>query len=275
MNKPYVDLHVHSYYSDGSMSPKEIVNSAVENSVGILAIADHDVLTGSIELKQLCLDNDIKYVPAVEIDTAELNRNYHILAYGFDIDNSGFRDFIKHTRFCLDEMSIKLIELMQNEYENISLDEFFKYVYDRTLGGWSALHYLMDKGLSTSLKGGIRYYTDYNLLYSLAGFSTVSATTHRIKDNGGYSILAHPGEVIDTSDVKCFTDELRRLIAFGLDGIECYYPTHTEAITQACLDICYENNLMITSGSDCHGVFGSSTVGGMKILPNILNLRDL
>ena len=275
MKKPFVDLHVHSYYSDGSMSPEEIVLDAVSNEVGLLAIADHDVLEGSEKLKDLCKDNDIHYIPAVEIDTAEEDNNIHILAYGFDMNDLTFRDFVKSTRFCLDEMSVKVVQKMANDYSSLSLEEFFSYSYDKRLGGWGALHYLMEKGLSSSLKEGIRFYSEYDITYSKAGFSTVAATAHRIRAAGGYAILAHPGEVLYTSDEDLFKEEVLKLVSYGLDGIECYYPTHTEVISKICLDICNEYGLMITGGSDCHGVFGRARVGERNIKQEQLNLKDL
>ena len=275
MDRPYIDLHVHSFYSDGSLSPEEIVADAIANSVGTLAIADHDVLEGGIIAKKLCLDSNIRYIPAVEIDTLDGDNNIHILAYGIDIEDPPLNDFINHTRFLLDESSLKLIEFMHSDYPEITLDDYMRYMYDRRQGGWKALHYLLNKGLTRSLKEGIQFYGKYGLTYDKSGYSTIAATACRIKAASGYSVLAHPGEVIDSTDINRFTDELRRITAFGLDGIECYYPTHSEAVTNVCLGICKQYGLMITSGSDCHGVFGKTRVGEMDITIDKLELNEL
>jgi len=275
MDKPFADLHVHSFFSDGSMSPEEIIEAAVTNDVGVLAVSDHNMLDGSVMIRELCKCRGIRYIPAVEIDTVEDENNFHILAYGFDMENTCFRDFVKHTRFCLDELSVKLIELMQYDYSGLSLDDFFNYTPDRRLGGWKALQYLMTKGLTSSLKEGIPFYFDYGLVYSKSGYSTIAATAYRIKSAGGYSVLAHPGELMDTSDILQFKKELRRLISFGLNGIECYYPSHSEPVTQACLEICEEYGLLVTAGSDCHGIFGKTRVGEMNICADKLILNEL
>jgi len=275
MDKPFADLHVHSFFSDGGMSPEEIIDAAVSNRVGVLAIADHNILDGSAIIRKLCKCHEIHYIPAVEIDTVEGENNFHILAYGFDMENTSFSDFVKHTRFCLDELSVKLIERMQSDYPDFSLEDYFCYTYDRRLGGWKALHYLMKKGLTSSLKEGIRFYSEYGLLHSKSGYSTIAATAYRIKSAGGYSVLAHPGELIDTADIHQFKKELQRLISLGLNGIECYYPSHSETVIQACLDICEEYGLLVTAGSDCHGVFGKTRVGEMNIYANQLNLKKL
>jgi len=273
MDKLYADLHVHSYYSDGSMSPEEIVEAAVENGVGLLAVADHNVLECNFLASELCRTHGIRYIPAVEIDTVYKDGFQHILAYDFDVTNTMFVDFIKHLRFMLDEMSVKLIERMQSDYLHLSLNDFFDYNYNRQLGGWKGIHYLLDKGITSSLNEGMNYYSNYNITHNNAGFSTISAVAYRIKKAGGYSILSHPGDLLDTSDLTSFKDEMKHIISCGVDGIECYYPNNIEEITQACLDVCNENNLFITAGSDCHGTFIKNRVGEMDIPISSLRLR--
>jgi len=275
LDKPFVDLHIHSFYSDGSMSPEEIVEAAVANGVGTLAVTDHDTLEGCILAESLCRENGIHFIPAAEINALDRGINYHLLAYGVDVANVQFKDLISHTRFMLDEMSVRLVELLQPDFPQVSLDDFFCYSYDRTLGGWKALHYFMDRGLTQSLKDGFMLYPEYGVSYSQAGFPSVSAVSHRIRKAGGRTVLAHPGEMIDSSDISAFEDELRRIIALGIDGIECYYPLHSQHVTQTCLDLCDEFDLMITAGSDCHGTFGRTRVGEMDIHLDRLRLKDL
>ncbi|MCL2773032.1 MAG: PHP domain-containing protein [Oscillospiraceae bacterium] len=276
MDKPFVDMHVHSFYSDGSMSPEEIVEAACKNGVGILAVADHDVIEGSLKIKELCEKNKIKYIPAVEIDSIDDGTNFHILAYGFDVENQKFLDFLGHTRFLLDENSVRLIEAMQKDYNNISLADYMDFSCEMRFGGWKTLYYFHAKGLTSSLKEGVKFYPQHNITYDKAGYSSISAVAYRIKKAGGYSILAHPGDkLIDTTDIEYFKRELERIVSYGLDGIECYYPSHSEIVTQACLDVCGDNNLLITAGSDCHGVFGGTKIGEMNISLDKVALKNL
>ena len=277
MDKPFVDMHVHSYYSDGTMSPDEIVESACENGVGVLAVADHDTIEGNLKIKEACIKNDIIYIPAVEIDSIEKGENFHVLAYGFDTENQEFCDYIKHIQFLLEERSVKLIESMAGDYSDISLPDYMDFTYDIRLGGWKALHYLIEKGLASSAVECIKFYPQYNIAYDTLGYSTISAITYRIKKAGGYSVLAHPGELIDDSDTDYFSKELRRIVlSCGLDGIECYYPSHSEMITQICLNVCRENDLLITAGSDCHGDFAKKTrIGEMNITLDKVALKNL
>ena len=198
MSGPYVDLHIHSIYSDGSLTPVEIAESAHENGVALLAAADHDTIKGVSETRAACAKYDINCITATEIDSLDGNINFHILAYDFDINNEEFIDFLGHARFLLDESSVKLVELMHRDYNDISISDYMDFTYERRLGGWKALHYLKEKGLTATLKEGIKFYAQYNLAYEMSGYSTIAAIAYRIKKANGYSILAHPGELIDS-----------------------------------------------------------------------------
>lgn len=87
--------------------------------------------------------------------------------------------------------------------------------------------------------------------------------------------MAHPGEVIKETNMTYFKEEILRFINYGLDGVECYYPSHTSDITNVCLEICKDRDLLITAGSDCHGEFGGTEVGEMNISIGRLNVGNI
>lgn len=275
MKETTADLHIHSYYSDGTMSPEEIYKTALENQVGVLAITDHDILEGSIQLKELCKDSDIRYISGVELDALDRGVNVHILGYGVDLNKKDFVSFVKQNRIYLDTVNSKLIERMEKDYNNISIADYNDYHYDRTKGGWKALHYLQEKGLTNSLREGFAFYPKYQCGYECVDFPSVETVCEYIHKAGGKAVLAHPGVTIRETDLDLFEKGLLRLILSGPDGIECYYPTHTPAITQLCLKICRERDLLITSGSDCHGSFGTADIGEMNIPVELLQLGSL
>ena len=257
------------------MKIEQIIEAAVQNNVGVLAIADHDTINGSLLIRQLCADSGIHYIPGVEISTLDGGKLFHILAYGFDVQNTEFTDFISHTRFLLDEMNVKLILAMQKDYNFISLQDYFGFIDEGQYGGWKALRYLLSKGVSNSIKDGVKFYSMYNIQFADSGFPPIPSTIYRIKKAGGYAILAHPGKVISIEDTAQFQKNIMCIMEYGLDGVECYYPTHSEIITQICVNICKVNNLLITTGSDCHGVFGKTRIGEMQITLEKLQLKDL
>lgn len=275
MQDKIADLHIHSYYSDGTMTPEDILSLALTKGVGLIAIADHDILEGSLKLQKLCSNYDIHYLPAVELDSLDNGIDIHILGYGMNLLDKEFYSFVKKNRIMLDNVSIKLIEKMQLDYDCITLSDYTKYSYDRQKGGWKALHYFCEKGLTKSLKEGLKFYPQYRCFYNCVEFPTVSVVAQYIHNAGGKAILAHPGEIIKEIDITHFKEEILRLVNCGLDGIECYYPSHTNDITNVCLEICKDNDLLITAGSDCHGEFGGTEVGEMSIPIRQLSLGNI
>lgn len=271
----FVDLHIHSYYSDGTMSPEEIVMEAKRRGLGLIAVCDHNVLEGSIRARELCEREGIGYIPAVEIDSLYNGTDYHILGYGADLRDPGFAGFIRHNRELLDDISIKLIEKMSARFNGISLSDYEDYSYDKRLGGWKCLHYLKSKGLSETLKDSLKFYEQYECPFSIVDFPSVKEAADEVRKAGGYAVLAHPGVTIPYSDAQAFTAELGRILELGLDGVECYYPSHTEEVTAASLKACRERSLIITAGSDCHGAFGRAQIGEMEITADKLKLNGI
>ncbi len=271
----YIDLHLHSYYSDGTMSPEEIVRAAVAHQVGLLAITDHNVLTAVKELEELCREYGIAYLPGVELDSIDRGADIHILGYGFDSNNDKFAGFVKNNRDIMDDISVRLVSDMEKDYKEISLADFRSFSYDKGKGGWKALHYFLEKGLTKSLREGFSIYNQYGITNDSGDYPPIKEVLRQIHDAGGKAILAHPGVSIKESNPELFRLRLLQLVEQGFDGIECYYPTHTEEITDVCITICRQKGLLITTGSDCHGDFGYSQVGELQIRMDQLVLGDL
>jgi 3',5'-nucleoside bisphosphate phosphatase len=271
----YVDLHLHSYYSDGTMSPEEILREAAANQVGLLAITDHNVLTAVSELKELSRKYGMAYLSGVELDSIDLGSDIHILGYGVDIRNTFFINFVQNNREILDNISIRLVRDMEKDYQEISLEDFQAFSYDKGKGGWKALHYFMAKGLTKSLREGFTIYNQYGITNDSGDYPPIDDVIHHIHEAGGKAVLAHPGVSIKEQDPGRFRLRLLDLLEHGFDGVECYYPTHSEWMTKLCCTVCRERGLLITTGSDCHGGFGYSKVGELKIGLEQLVLGDL
>lgn len=272
---PYADLHIHSTVSDGTMTPEEIVREAKRAGVGLLAISDHDLIAGSMAVKPLCKEAGIGYLSAVENTCSFENTYHHVLSYGVDLTEEHFLSVIRHNRARHDEMSVELIRRMKTDYPSVSLEEYDGFERDVRLGGWKALHYFLDKGITETFHGGRMFYKTYNVTYPEAGFLPLETLVEAIHGAGGRAVLAHPGKTIPTEDLAVFEAELIRLIDLGLDGVECYYPSHTEEIMNICLRACDARGLMITTGSDCHGTFSGAPIGSMRVEVERIRLNGL
>lgn len=273
--KIYADLHVHTWYSDSSLSPENAVREAVRHGVGVLAIADHEGFEGSREAQPLALKYGIAFIPAAEMECTEGDAQLHILCYGADNNDPALSQMAKRGRFLLDDMTVRLIDKMRDDFPALSALDYQDFKYDRSLGGWKGLHYLMARGVTQTLKGGMPLYADYGVDYHDAGFPRFEKLIAAIHGAGGRAVLAHPGHTLRSLGLEGIRERVISLIDRGLDGIECYYPLHDIEITQMLRNMCEERSLLITAGSDCHGLFGRTRVGEMDVEAKLLRLDGL
>lgn len=275
-----VDLHIHTYYSDGTMSPKEVVEDAKRKNLGIIAITDHDVLDSYEELKVEAEKAGIIAIRGVEIDSIFEGHLVHLLAYKFE-DNEKLFKLINHAKDQLLETSIELIRRMENDYEGISLEDYNSYEYERRKGGWKGIHYLHDRKITEGLFDGVKFYGKYDCGHEKFAFPSVGEVCNTVHDANGYVVLAHPCNYYSNKNKEEILEKLEILKSLGIDGVECYYPANSDLMTNTCLEFCKDNNLIITAGSDGHGDFGSVSkgieyyIGAINKDSEILNINKL
>lgn len=274
------DLHMHSYYSDGTMSPREIVEDAKKRNVQLIAITDHNVLDSYTELKEAAEEFGINVIRGVEIDARFEDIVVHILAYNFQ-DNEKLFNLVHKAKNELLETSIELIKRMENDYENISSEDYEAYDYDRRKGGWKGIHYLFDRGITSELFEGVKYYGQYKCGHEYFDYPTVEEVINAVHEANGYVVLAHPCNYYKNNTKEEVLEKLEKFKSIGIDGVECYYPANSEMMTETCIEFCKNNNMIITVGSDSHGDFGAVSkgieyyIGAVKKDSSELNLKDM
>ena len=274
------DLHMHSYYSDGTMSPREIVEDAKKRNVQLIAITDHNVLDSYTELKEAAEEFGIKVIRGVEIDARFEDIVVHILAYNFE-DNENLFNLIHKAKNELLETSIELIKRMENDYENISSEDYEAYDYDKRKGGWKGIHYLFDRGITSELFEGVKYYGQYKCGHEYFDYPTVEEVVKAVHEANGYVVLAHPCNYYKNNTKEEVLEKLEKFKSIGIDGVECYYPANSEMMTETCVEFCKNNDMIITVGSDSHGEFGAVSkgieyyIGAVKKDSSELNLKDM
>ena len=274
------DLHMHSYYSDGTMSPREIVEDAKKRNVQLIAITDHNVLDSYTELKEAAEEFGIKVIRGVEIDARFEDIVVHILAYNFE-DNENLFNLVHKAKNELLETSIELIKRMENDYENISSEDYEAYDYDKRKGGWKGIHYLFDRGITSELFEGVKYYGQYKCGHEYFDYHTVEEVVKAVHEANGYVVLAHTCNYYKNNTKEEVLEKLEKFKSIGIDGVECYYPANSEMMTETCVEFCKNNDMIITVGSDSHGEFGAVSkgieyyIGAVKKDSSELNLKDM
>ncbi len=251
----FADLHIHTCYSDGTMTPEEVIKAAQAAGVGLLAVSDHNVLGGSKELCRLLAagGSGLRWTTGVELDTRWGDYPLHLLGYGCDLEHPALNYAADRSAEIQEEANRQVISRLNAP--GVSLEDYDTFSYNRQLGGWKALHYFVAKGLVKHLWEGFDIYKRYGTGPIL--FPLIRDYIDRIHAAGGMAVLAHPGEAISPSPEEALP-VIKQLVSLGLDGVECYYSRHSPELTEALLAFCRANGLLITAGSDCHGDFCGS-----------------
>ena len=135
----YVDMHIHSKYSDGSHTPEEIVRIARASNVSLISVCDHNVVQGTLEVLPLAKAAGLECVCGVEIDAIFEDTDVHILCYGADLTNEALLGRIHHARNRLDQMSEDLLDRLAAADSRLSRAEYEALQHDTAKGGWKLL----------------------------------------------------------------------------------------------------------------------------------------
>ncbi len=243
-----VDLHLHTYYSDGFFSPFEIVKKIQKTGTKIISITDHDNIGGLKEAIRTGLKEDIEVIPGVEISGEYMNREMHILGYFIDPNAPVMKELlteIQEERI----LRIKKIIAKLNELGSMITYEDAKEDLKTTvsIGRPHIANALVKQGFVKSFFDAFSKYIGDD---KVADVKKVRPNYDRvfkvIKEAGGLSFLAHPAKYFNEEEIKIFK-------AAGLDGIEVVHPSHTAADTKKYKEIASKFNLLTSGGSDFHG----------------------
>ena len=250
MNK-IVDLHTHTTASDGSYSPTSIVELAKKVGVCAIAITDHDTTDGIDEALNAGLKNNIEVVPGVEISVGGTD-DMHILGLFIDHKNPTIYQKLEGLKQSRDGRNREMIRKLQNDGFNITYDEVKQLTGAITMGRLHIAQAIEKKGLINDyrkifkryiVQGGSAYVAREKLSEK-DGIETIIAS-------GGLPFLAH------INYLKKSDDEIdaivKRLMGFGLAGIEAYYSGYTPEFEQLANNIADKYNLLKSGGTDFHG----------------------
>jgi len=271
----FADMHIHTTHSDGTFTPAEVIVHARAAGIGVMAICDHDVISGFRQAAPIAQAAGITLVPGVEINSLFLNDDTHILCFGADFENAELAQVIVDARYKMDKMSDDLLYRMQPDYPWMTMEDYTAFPHDERVGGWKMLEYLLANGVTKSLKEGIGLYTKYSVDYEEAGFFPTKYVVDVIHAAGGEAILAHPGVTFSGMDEDAQKNAVLQALDLGIDGIECYYHKHSADFTRWLVNLCGQRNLDITAGSDCHGSFSGGNIGCTQTPVSKIRLKVL
>ena len=255
------DLHIHTRYSDSSLTPQDVVDQAVKAKLSCISITDHDTIDGIAPTREAARAAGIEVLSGVELSTELDGRDIHVLGYCFDDGSGEFKNGIEEALNSRWGRMIKMVEKLQElGMETISMADVEAMAGSRALGRPHLARVMMDKGYVNSLQEAFdKYLADDAPAYIPKLKQTPSQAINMIKRAKGVSVLAHP--MITQMD-----EIIPRLVREGLDGLEVYYPNTSSVLVEFYEGLARKHDLLMTGGSDAHGEFKqNSYVGKMKI----------
>jgi len=275
-----IDLHLHTYYSDGTMSPEELVILAKKSGVDTIAITDHDGMDGLVEGIKAGEQYGVKVIPGIELSTEDEEGIYmHILGYCFDWNNTDLNREIEMIRKKRVERNEELLAALREigcklAEEDLQLRSGQDYVGKPTFA-----IALMKKGYVATPKEAFkegRFMRSDAVRRVHREKISARRAIDLIKQAGGIPVLAHPMKISHLIKIEGedFFDKLEKQLAklkdWGLEGIECYYSSHRLQDTVQLVHLAQKYDLIITAGSDFHDqqYDQSITLGGFQIDEN-------
>lgn len=242
------DLHVHSIYSDGNYSPKEIIDLAVEKDLFGISITDHDTLSGIDEaVKYTKKTNKIKLIPGIEFSCIHDEEEVHILGYLKDYTNSKILEKTKLLKEIRYERGLEIISKLNKIGMDIKYEDLSKVSKKDFIGRVAIAEALIMKGYINTIEEGFDKYLNRGKIgYVEKKRFSINEIINLIESVGGVSILAHPGLLKNKQT-------LRYCLEQGIDGIETFHSKHSKKDIKKFSQIAKKYNIIETAGSDCHG----------------------
>lgn len=261
LEEMFADLHMHSKASDGANSPREVVRLAKAHGLSCIALTDHDTVDGLQEAIEASFELGIEVIPGIEFNCYYKDQEVHILGYYIDYEDRGFVDKLEEMKKLRNDRAKAILKKLNDLGIKITIEDVLEFTSEKFIGRPHIARAMVKKNYVGSVKeafekyigvGGPAYVERYRI--------TPMEAIDLILENGGVPVLAHPGLLSDDSVIE-------ELVKRNLVGIEVFHSKHTERDVEKYFEKAKQYNLIITGGSDFHGieVDGRDLLGTVKL----------
>jgi predicted metal-dependent phosphoesterase TrpH len=264
------DLHVHSNASDGVLSPEEVISEAVLRGLRGIALTDHDTIDGLQAAQEYIQQHNLNlmFINGIEMNCEFRGKEVHILGYFIQPEDQTLRHRLIEIRMLRHQRAESMVEKLQHLGISIDFARVKEYAKGDLIGRPHIARALIEGGYSDSIEDAFYKYLGsgkpaYVPRYKFLPDEAIAL----VKKCGGIPVLAHPGLINDA-------DIVDEVIAMGIEGLEVYYPQHSQDQTEGFKKICLKNHLLMTGGSDFHGPGSSENrnlLGGSGIQEEDMN----
>lgn len=260
-NKKYIDLQIHSDYSDGLLSPRRIIERAKKNNLAVIALTDHCAIDGVAEATTWGQKLKIKVIPAVEFYITFKNKDLHILGYNIDLKNKALIDTLKiiqrrHRQKVAESVkklkkigfTINFSEIIRTKSKYIGLVRIVSNLWKSQKNRQKIRRQIKNRYLTLPLIAA-EYFIRGQPAYLPQENIPAAKAIKLIQNARGLPVLAHPGQQLSWNDDNLIKD----LKKIGLKGLEVFSPYHTWHQVEHYQKAASQLNLIPTGGSDFHG----------------------
>ena len=264
-----IDLHTHSNASDGKQSPADVMRSAAESGLDVVALTDHDTTAGWVEAAEAAAQEGIDLVRGIEVSCSDEGISIHLLGYLQDPTAPGLLEELERSRESRGNRAQRIVERLAHVVA-LTWDDVLKQIEPgATVGRPHIADAMVAKGIVAERGEAFAKYLNERSPYYVAHYAPDPVTAVRlVREAGGVAVMAHPfakirGPVVDDSVIEAMAAE-------GMAGLEVYHRDHNAAEVQHGLDLAVSLDLFVTGSSDYHGEGKPNLLGERTTDPIVL-----
>jgi len=247
------DLHIHTNFSDGSYSPEQVVEIALERGLGAIAITDHDSVGGIESARRAAQGSELVVVPGTELSSYVGEHGYHIVGLFIDPDDSTLLGHLEFFRNHRHERGAMIVDKLRKLGVNIAMDDVLEVSGSGSVGRPHIAEALVRAGAVRDFSEAFeRYIGNGKPAYVPKYRIDPGRAAEVIHAAGGLAFLAHPG--VSTESLAEVVDVMK----MGLDGIETVHSKHTPRQVEDFRRLAETHGWLVSGGSDCHGENGGA-----------------
>ena len=266
MSELYVDLHIHTNWSDGSFTPSEVVEYASKMKLAAISITDHDAVDGIDEAVKAASKTSLEVIPGIELSSEVGNSQkaeMHILGYYIDYKSAKLNEVLNIFKKARLERAHEILSRLKKLGIVLHDESFIENAGKKAIGRLHFAKALLEEGVVGSVPEAFnRFLAPDKPAYVPKYHMTASEAIKLIRSVGGVPVMAHP-YYTHYNDKEM----LRSLVNDGLMGIEAWHIKHPDSMVKKFLNIAQEFDLIATGGSDCHGPYKNEppAMGKIKV----------
>ncbi|MBN2505233.1 MAG: PHP domain-containing protein [Verrucomicrobia bacterium] len=264
------DLHLHSCFSDGTFTPEEIAAEAHRAGLQTIALTDHDTTEGCPRAAAACAALGLECMAAAELTAETDGAEIHLLGYYLDPESAPLRAAFARFQEVRQQRIRDIVAKLNALGVPLPVDRVLALAHCRAPGRPHVARALVEAGLCRNADDAFDRFLKKGKPAWVPKFKMATAEVIRlIHEAGGLAVMAHPG--LTRAD-----ERIPQLVGEGLDGIECYHTRHSAAATEYYRQVAEHHGVLVTGGSDCHGLSKGKPLIGTVRLPDrdVARLRE-